>query len=254
MGGSPSLDSLIAKIRASAAKDRSMLQALANASGTIVAASPPPQRYTPLTLTFVSYQQGDIIGKVAALVTLSPIFAHVALGSWILARRELHAACLFAGSVLNTVLCITIKSQVQQPRPAGATLHDYGMPSNHAQTTTFLSLYCVCLLWHGCTVRHAAFWKPALTIVAALLAVAVAASRVYLGEHTLAQVAVGSLVGGVAAVAWYVFYCLVLRPVLVPMLEHPLLQYFYVRDNSKVTDIMQREYEVHRSALQTKAR
>jgi len=189
--GAPSLDSLIAKIRASAAKDRNMAQALANASGTIVAASPQPPRYTPLSLTFVSYQQGDTIGKVAALVTLAPIFAHVAIGSWILARRELHAACLFAGSVLNTVLCVAIKSQVRQPRPAGATLRDYGMPSNHAQTTTFLSLYCVLLLWHGCTVRHALFWKPALTAVAALLALAVAASRVYLGEHTLAQVVVG---------------------------------------------------------------
>ena len=234
--GAPSLDSLIAKIRASAAKDRNMAQALANASGTIVAASPQPPRYTPLSLTFVSYQQGDTIGKVAALVTLAPIFAHVALGSWILARRELHAACLFAGSVLNTALCVAIKSQVRQPRPAGATLQDYGMPSNHAQTTTFLALYCVLLLWHGCTVRHspgsslgvanphphpnpnsdpnpnpnpnpnqvrhALFWKPALTAAAALLALAVAASRVYLGEHTLAQVVVGSLVGGAAAAAW----------------------------------------------------
>jgi len=98
------------------------------------------------------------------------------------------------------------------------------------------------------------FWKPALTAAAALLAVAVAASRVYLGEHTLAQVLVGSLVGGAAAVVWYGIYCLVLRPALVPLLEHPLLRYFYVRDNSKVADVMQQEYEAHRSALQTKAR
>ena len=111
--GAPSLDSLIAKIRASAAKDRSMAQALANASGAIAAASPPPPRYTPLSLTFVSYVQGDSVGKIAALVTLTPIFAHVALGSWILARRELHAACLFVGSVLNTALCIAIKAQAR---------------------------------------------------------------------------------------------------------------------------------------------
>ena len=52
------------------------------------------------------------------------------------------------------------RSQVRQARPAGATLQDYGMPSNHAQTTTFLALYCVLLLWHGCTVRHALFSKP----------------------------------------------------------------------------------------------
>ena len=111
--GAPSLDSLIAKIRASAAKDRSMAQALANASGAIAAASPPPPRYTPLSLTFVSYVQGDSVGKIAALVTLTPIFAHVALGSWILARRELHAACLFVGSVLNTALCVAIKTQAR---------------------------------------------------------------------------------------------------------------------------------------------
>jgi hypothetical protein len=38
------------------------------------------------------------------------------------------------------------------------------------------------------------------------------------------------------------------------LLEHPLLRYFYVRDNSRVTDAMQQEYEAHRAALQTKAR
>ena len=254
MAPAPNLDSLIAKIRASAAKDRNILKALTNASSTIAAAIQLPPRYMPLTLTFVSYQQGDAIGKVAALVTLAPIFAYVALGSWILARRELQAACLFAGSVLNTVLCVAIKSQVRQPRPAGATLRDFGMPSNHAQTSVFLAVYCVCLLWHGCTVRHAAFWKPALTAAAVLLAVAVGASRVYLGEHSLAQVAVGSLVGGAAAVAWYGCYCLALRPALIPILEHPLLRYFYVRDSSHVADVMRREYEVHRTVLQTKAR
>ena len=141
MGAAPSLDSLLAKIRASAAKDRAMLQALKNASSAMV--NPPPPRHAPLALTFVSYQQGDPIGKLAALTTLTPIFAHVALGSWILARRELHAVCLFAGSLLNTVLCTALKSQLQQPRPAGATLCDFGMPSNHAQTTVFLAVYCV---------------------------------------------------------------------------------------------------------------
>jgi dolichyldiphosphatase len=253
----PSLDSLLAKIRASTAKDRNMLQALANASGTAVAAvsSPPaPPARKPLMLTFVSYQQGDLLGKVAALVTLTPIFAHVALASWIVARRELHAACLLLGSVVNTALCIAIKSQLQQPRPVGATLSDYGMPSNHAQTTVFLVGYCVVFLWHGCSIRHAAFWKPALTLAAAALAFAVGASRIYLGEHSVAQVLVGSLVGAATALAWYACFCSVLRPLLLPLLEQPPLRYFYVRDNSHTSDVMRREYEAHRAGLQIKAR
>ena len=41
-----------------------------------------------------------------------------------------------------------------------------------------------------CTVHHAPLWKPVLSLLAAALCVAVGASRVYLGEHTPAQVIV----------------------------------------------------------------
>ena len=156
--------------------------------------------------------------------------------------------------MLNFGLCVLLKEQLRQDRPAGATLPDFGMPSNHAQTTVFLSAYALLLLWHGATMRHAALWKPLLTLGAVLLCAAVGASRIYLGEHTPAQVAVGSAVGAAFAAAWYTLYCAAQRPLLLPLLESPLLRYFYLCDNSRVADVMLHEYEAHREGLQSKAR
>ena len=61
-------------------------------------------------------------------------------------------------------------------------------------------------------------------------------------------------VGAATALAWYACFCSVLRPLLLPLLEQPLLRYFYVRDNSHTSDVMRREYEAHRAGLQIKAR
>ena len=253
--GPPSLDSLVAKIRASAARDRAVLAALANASGWPLPPSPPPPpAMRPLMLTFVAFRVGDPLGQVAALVTLAPLAGLIALGTWVVARRELHALCALIGAVLNAALCVGLKELAKEPRPAGATLQDHGMPSNHAQTTTFLCAYAIIFLWHGCSMHHAALWKPAGTALAVLLAAAVGASRVYLGEHSSAQVAVGSAVGAAVGVAWYALFCAVLRPLLLPLLEHPLARYFYLRDASRVADVMRKNYEWHRAFALTKAR
>lgn len=255
MPSPPSLDSLISKIRASTARDRAVLNALSNASGwPLPPASPSPPAVRPLMLTFVAYRVDDPLGQIAALVTLAPIFALVALGTWVVARRELHAICALAGAVLNAALCVGLKKIAEEPRPLGATLQDHGMPSNHAQTAAFLSAYAIVFLWHGCTVHHAALWKPAMTTLAMLAAAAVGASRIHLGEHSPAQVGVGSAVGAAVGVAWYALYTAVLRPLLLPLLEHPLARYFYARDASRVADVMRHEYDWHRAFAQTKAR
>ena len=96
--------------------------------------------------------------------------------------------------------------------------------------------------------------RETCTLHSVLLATAVGASRVYLGEHSSAQVAVGSAVGAAVGVAWYALFCAVLRPLLLPLLEHPLARYFYLRDASRVADALRQEYEWHRAFALTKAR
>ena len=97
----------------------------------------------------------DALGHAAAFVTLLPIFAGIFLGTWLLARRELRCGVLVVGYVANAALCDQLKHLYRQPRPPGATLTDYGMPSNHSQTTCFLLAYGLCFMWSGAVVSHA---------------------------------------------------------------------------------------------------
>ena len=88
-----------------------------------------------------------------------------------------------------------------------------------------------------------------LAAAAAIVAtIAVALSRIYLGEHTPAQVIVGSAVGLAAGVAWYLLYAAV-RPALRPLLSLGIARYFYIRDAGEIPDVMAREYAWHCSAV-----
>ena len=241
-----SLDALLTKVRANTQRTLALAAMLKN--GTSAPAPPALPRVVALSLTHVAYTEGDALGHAAAFVTLLPIFAGIFLGTWLLARRELRCGVLVVGYVANAALCDQLKHLYRQPRPPGATLTDYGMPSNHSQTTCFLLAYGLCFMWSGAVVSHARLWKPLAAAAAILATVAVALSRVYLGEHTPAQVIVGSAVGLAAGVGWYLLYAAV-RPALRPLLSLGIARYFYIRDAGEIPDVMAREYAWHCSAV-----
>ena len=51
------------------------------------------------SLTYVTYEEGDILGFLAAGVTLAPIFLMVMYATLILFRREFHTMAMLVGQV-----------------------------------------------------------------------------------------------------------------------------------------------------------
>ncbi|MFE1909650.1 phosphatase PAP2 family protein [Streptomyces anandii] len=143
-------------------------------------------------------------GPVSAFTSYGiGLFAVFLLVAWWRARREGSAA------TMATVLCAPfavvvayiansgIKSYFEEPRPCRALPHDflieacppmddYAFPSNH---TTVAFAFTVALL----------LVSRRLGSVALLTAVAMGASRVYVGAHYPHDVAVGAVVGSVVA-------------------------------------------------------
>ena len=208
----------------------------------------------PFSLTFVTYQPGDHIGQACAILALAPIFIIVSYATLLISRREAHLVFILAGQLLNLVLNAVLKAIINQPRPAGSDHPGPGMPSDHSQFMAYWACYGVLfLLVHVKRVGRSG-WRPALAAGMLALAAAVAASRVYLGYHTLEQVLAGLVVGSAVAVVWFVLYASIVRPRIGGWVSHPVCRYFMVRDCSHLEDIVAFEYEaVHFSRKAGKA-
>eukprot|EP00750_Incisomonas_marina_P032908 INCI9411.1.p1 GENE.INCI9411.1~~INCI9411.1.p1 ORF type:complete len:273 (+),score=35.48 INCI9411.1:96-914(+) len=206
---------------------------------------------TAFDLTFVEYEEGDLVGQVCALFSLAPVFAIVAYVAVVLARREFITIAALVGQLANVALNVVIKNYLNQPRPATTSLSGPGMPSNHSQfvffTTAFWALHAYNRKWvqfspqaplAGHLYRHAIVF---VLIVAAMI---VAFSRVYLEYHFASQVVVGAGLGLVLGIAWYIVVSLQLRPLFQKYENCKLFRFFYVRDSSNVPNILGLEHEI----------
>lgn len=78
-----------------------------------------PENMRTFGLTFVVYHEGDIIGKILALLSLLPIFLIVAVFTSFVTRRDLAALSLLVGQFFNQIVSVSLKKIFKQPRPAG---------------------------------------------------------------------------------------------------------------------------------------
>ena len=208
---------------------------------------PPPPARLPLVLTHVAYRADEpIIGPVAAILTLLPLAGLVVMATWLAARRELRTAWALLGAVLNAAMCDALKRRFDEPRPLDAILRDAGMPSNHAATMAFLSLWPA-LAASGQLARAS---RAAAAAAAMLATAAVAWSRVHLGEHTPAQCWAGALLGGASCGLWHALWLRAARRALLPILEWRVCCALCVRDSSCVRSVVRAEYEMVRRMAQ----
>jgi membrane-associated phospholipid phosphatase len=118
----------------------------------------------------------------------------------LLARKRFTHAATFAVAIGGSAfLTVAVKLLVARPRPGagdrlGALDTTYSFPSGHTLNSTVFLALLVWLLWP--TAKHAG--RIALVTVAIVMAVGVAASRVYLGYHWLTDV----VASGLVALAW----------------------------------------------------
>jgi|TARA_B110000977_G_scaffold58990_1_gene80116 dolichyldiphosphatase len=200
----------------------------------------------PFSLTYVRYPVDDVFGFFAALASLMPFCVIIATFGAFFARRELWDLGLLVGILANEVLAQFLKHVIDEPRPDSCALVDFcktsGMPSSHAS-----------LAWFACSIAVLNFRRRAaahlgtqnrvldsfgkiLVMVHVPIALAVSTSRVYLGYHSFAQVAAGSVLGLVAGAAWHFFVMVPFASLFTTLETSPLGEFLGIRDSSLVAD------------------
>jgi len=211
--------------------------------------------WKPVSLTHVTYPDGDIVGKLLAWISLLPIFIIVSFITLILFRREIHTIMFFLGIAINEAINMVLKRYFQEPRPCrpGDLTHLYskhGMPSSHCQFMSFFAIYSFLFAYVRLKPHESENFiirKHVLAFGSCASAVLVAVSRIYLHYHTVEQVAVGLFVGGVGGLCWFGIVVHFLMPCSQQLINTKVAEYFLIRDSSSIPDILWFEYTTTRS-------
>lgn len=200
----------------------------------------------PFSLTYLLYDEGDLLGYVMCIFSLLPILIMFSYGILLMFRRELHILSLTLGQLLNDVICLWMKKWIKQPRPNTAVTllgrFDYGMPSQHSQFIFFCSAYLICCLIWRMTLGPVS--RLTGMVVLAFTSIIVAYSRVYLGYHSLVQVEAGAVLGSAFAIVWFWFTQRVLQPTVFGYIHSSrVFQYFYLRDSYPIPNVLKFEHE-----------
>jgi undecaprenyl-diphosphatase len=140
----------------------------------------------------------SVMLEITSLGTGSAVIMMVVVASLFLAltRHRYSAALLLAATAGGGFLNIILKSYFERPRPHvfewGTRALSSSFPSGHAMSATIV--YTTVAYLAARLQRR--IWERALTmIIAALVILAISASRVYLGVHYPSDVAAGMIIG-----------------------------------------------------------
>lgn len=165
---------------------------------------------SPVTHDDLAVDQALHSARFALATTVSVDLTHAAqeaVGLGVLAvavavlfvrRRRFDAAVLVAMAGASWILALALKVVFDRPRPPARLWlappdHSGSFPSGHTTTAVVILLAVSFVVWH--TPR----WRTAVIAVGGVFALAVGASRLYLGDHYPTDVA-GSLFTVAAAV------------------------------------------------------
>ena len=128
----------------------------------------------------------------------------------LLTHPNVHVVWCMIGSVVNSLGGKALKKALNHERPDGAAKADPGMPSSHAVSLSYMSVYAAAALLRrggGFPANPGAWPVPewsAEPLAAALIALGLFFTwlRVALGYHTVPQVVVGYVLGAGVALGW----------------------------------------------------
>ncbi|KAK3919379.1 Dolichyldiphosphatase 1 [Frankliniella fusca] len=222
---------------------------------------PDNLNWKPLSLTLVEYPEGDVIGQLLALVSLTPFAILAGFITLMLFRRDLHTIAFFLGVIFNEALNFVLKNWICEPRPLvrQVTYQEYGMPSSHSQFmwffTFYFSLFVILRLTHTNNYSHMEWlWKGLLLLGTNTLSTLVTISRVYLQYHTWSQVIGGALVGGTLGVSWFIFVNCFLSPYFPTVASWKLCELLLIRDSSLIPNVLWFEYTNIRQEARARSR
>ena len=145
-------------------------------------ASPSPNDNGPSLPARLQYH----INKLTKWVVSASVFASLVLRGF-----DTLTQWYVVGGVMSAIICRFLKFAINASRPGSSYRSDPGMPSSHASTLGFLSVFPYVVM----SDNRYAWLLPASGGFLAYL-------RVSQGYHTYAQVIVGWLLGTAIAVAW----------------------------------------------------
>jgi membrane-associated phospholipid phosphatase len=147
-----------------------------------------------------TYPQFELVANILNLVGRFEFYLVVStLILWCLNKRV--GATLIYLLSLSSLLNLLLKHLLRSPRPLWIDSSlglseevDYGLPSWHAQMATVFYLYLA--IW----IKRGWFW-----VLAIIMIFLMALSRIFLGVHTIADVAVGILIGVLLVLAYFLW-------------------------------------------------
>ncbi|XP_015605852.1 dolichyldiphosphatase 1 [Cephus cinctus] len=217
--------------------------------------------WVPLSLTLVEYPHGDSVGKVLALISLTPLAIITGFVTLVLFRRDLHTITFFGGIVINEAVNLLLKHTICEARPMkrDSLYTEYGMPSTHAQTMWFFAAYvtlfiCIRLHYSNNSTVSERFWRISIIAGCVILASLVTYSRVYLMYHTITQVVCGTIVGIVLGITWFIFTHLVLTPFFPMIVSWRMSEYLLLRDTTLIPNVLWFEYTNTRTEARARSR
>lgn len=171
-------------------------------SGEEFSSDMPPRKRRSVVLSAVN-ESTKFVVSLAALATL-------------LRDPSVETCWALLGSIVNSVNGKILKRVLNHARPIGAVKADPGMPSSHATSLSYLSVYGAAALTHFRDVIPAIGYGGQLVVSAGLVALGVFLSylRVSTGYHTPPQVIVGYGVGSTTALAWLFVGLKYVKPLL----------------------------------------
>ncbi|KAF9185819.1 hypothetical protein BGZ49_004241 [Haplosporangium sp. Z 27] len=206
---------------------------------------PPHHTLTSLSLTHVQFTQNDIVSKLLAYVTLTPLGIICGYVAVISTSRDLKPLVMLGGQLANEVLNLILKRIVKQARPTEYLGDGYGMPSSHSQFMAYFATYTVILMCRR-GIEPGSIIPQAVCAAVTIWSSLVVYSRVHLYYHTWQQVLAGTICGIIFALIYYHIVNSVLRPLglLEWIVDHPWAKQLHVRDTDAIPDLAKYDWEM----------
>ncbi|XP_065858461.1 lipid phosphate phosphatase epsilon 2, chloroplastic-like [Euphorbia lathyris] len=115
-------------------------------------------------------------------------------------KNEAESLWIAMGSVINVIICATLKRLLNQERPDPSLKSDPGMPSSHAQSIFYILMSIILSVIEKFGISEATLSMTTVTLACGLY---LSWLRVLEQFHTMRQVIVGGAVGSVYSAVWF---------------------------------------------------